>query len=76
MPVETYIKARKGVPGRHQSDVLRSSLVNIHAMRELLAIVNLHELRLCEFVVLAECEELDVLICLDQETMVRAQGNY
>ena len=48
----------------------------MHAMRELLAILNLHELRLSEFVVLADCDKLDVLICLDQETMVEAQRDH
>ena len=45
-------------------------------MRELLAIVNLHELSLSEFVVLADCDEFDILISLDQETMVEAQGDH
>ena len=48
----------------------------MHAMRELLAILNLHKLILPEFVVLAECDELDVLICLNQETMVEAQRDH
>jgi hypothetical protein len=45
-------------------------------MRELLAIVNLRELSLSEFIILADCDELDVLICLDQETMVEPQGDH
>ena len=48
----------------------------MHAMRELLPIFNLHELRLSELVVLADGDELDVLICLDQETMMEAKGDH
>jgi hypothetical protein len=45
-------------------------------MRELLTILNLYELSLPELVVLADCDKLDLLICLDQETMVEAQGDH
>ena len=48
----------------------------MHAMRELLPIFNLHELRLSELVVLADGNELDVLICLDEETMMGAQRDH
>jgi hypothetical protein len=75
LPLKRFIKALTGVLRRHHCDSLRSTLVNMHAMRELLPILNLHELRLSELVVLADGDELDVLICLDQETMMEAQGN-
>ncbi len=72
LPHKPFIKAFRGVPGRDQIDDLRSTLVNMHAMWELLSILNLYELRFSEFVVLADCDELDIFICLDQETMMEA----
>ena len=44
----------------------------MHAVCELLSICNFYELRLSEFFFLADCDELDVLISLDQETMMEA----